>query len=412
MSTHLKVTAVLFCATVVLVGCSIQRDEASAQQNGVQAQGDEGLKLEFSLGHLTEFRFEEIIGQQGPQIEDPATLEYLWKNIWANNSSTAERYLSGGQTFPVSKQNSRQNLNEFTILHLGDCDNGVWYVITDHEWRFISSHLVTYFGECADVKLDHYSWFINDSTLITLDQQGSIVAEEHVTTTIIQSNGQLHQDAVLYKPTTCLTEKLSVRDAPKEAAKELTVLKLGDAFKAIADPDESSVKEENGHINIELPDGTQGWVQARAIGTLPAVAKHNLSLFENLDTETRTEKLFRKFQVFGISDYIQDEENWIEVAGIPDGESEISSGWLLDDQTTYSTNTIDIKAARIIPAEAAQGKKDAIQAALTQLRNNSELNNSSLIEDLELGLVRAYRFVETSFAFGRAELVFENTSGE
>ena len=186
-------------------------------------------------------------------------------------------------------------------------------------------------------------------------------------------------------PIICLWAKVSVKETPASKGKWITSIYLGESatYKGITVKDTTVAKGKD-YANVELIDGTEGWVDTRffAIDAKPYVIIEPSKLYKRPVLLASSDKEYARMQfVVGL----EEKEDWIKVRGKRSEDSWFTEGWVKADHVT--NNEIDINVA-ILTARALENKdEEARKKALEDIINNNDLNSSGFIADIQEMLV-------------------------
>ncbi len=186
-------------------------------------------------------------------------------------------------------------------------------------------------------------------------------------------------------PIISLWSKLSVKKTPSSKGKWITNIYLGEAatYKGITVTDTTVAKGKE-YAKIELIDGTKGWVDTRfmAIDAKPYVIKEPSKLYKRPVLVASSDKEFARMQFVVV---LEEKEGWSKVKGKRSEDSWFTDGWVKSDHLT--NNETDINVA-ILTARALEAKTEEKQKeALAEIVNNSDLNTSAFIPDIQEMLV-------------------------
>ena len=145
---------------------------------------------------------------------------------------------------------------------------------------------------------------------------------------------------VLDKSAICMWHNLSLRAAPNGEGKYLTAASMGEKMIYLDSTvtDESSKKKYQ-YANVELSDGTQGWMRNDliVIDAELAVITSKSAICKRADLITKTDKSFESMDIIAVQKV---ENGWAHVKGIIKGGTWYSEGWIQETMLSYRTPDI------------------------------------------------------------------------
>lgn len=139
------------------------------------------------------------------------------------------------------------------------------------------------------------------------------------------------------------------------------------------------------YIEMTLADGKTGWSYDYlfAVGASRAVALQPIDIFKRPDLTTISGKQLAEGSLFAVSD--TDKEGWYEVSG---PEKKVS-GWIQGNNSSYSSDEIDVAVA--IKLYQAKAEKSPVkrEAMLKTLTESSTFSGSQLISLVNAELEKA-----------------------
>ena len=185
---------------------------------------------------------------------------------------------------------------------------------------------------------------------------------------------------VTEQPIVCMWSKLSLKESPTSKGKWLTTIYLGETatYKGVTEKD-TTVSKGKEYAQIELVDGTKGWVDVRfiAIDAKPYVIKGVSKLYKRPDILTGTKKEYAKMQFVVV---LEEKGEWMKVKGKRAEDSWFSEGWV---KANHLTNTgIDISVAILASRAMAISDTEKRVEALNEIIDNSDFSGSSFIKDI------------------------------
>lgn len=192
----------------------------------------------------------------------------------------------------------------------------------------------------------------------------------------------------------CIWQEVGIREAADHDSKYLTSIFLGEEVFFYGET--KSVTEEGKDVEyseIILKDGTEGWI--RSIFIVPAgkiaVVLNETAIYKRPDILTKSNQAFRKMDVISIKP--TGEADWLKVIGKSQDASWFYEGYIKSVNVT--DNKIDVAVATYYLKAMAIKDEAKRKAALEDIVNNSDLQNSSFIKDLrEIINPEAYKTVE------------------
>ena len=178
----------------------------------------------------------------------------------------------------------------------------------------------------------------------------------------------------------CMWGTLAIKETPEDKGKYVTNVYLGEKMTLLGETkvDDSS-KKKHEYVKVKLTDGTEGWIQLNLIApnASASVVKGTAKIYKRADLLTGTDKAFERLDFLAVT---KEQGDWLEVKGVPAGESWFQSGWIKKENVTNS----DIDVTFALLYKRAMDKKDDAEKekALEELKNNSDLSGSVFAEDL------------------------------
>ena len=185
----------------------------------------------------------------------------------------------------------------------------------------------------------------------------------------------------------CLYDRASVRQEPKGKGKWLTGMNLGEKVTFTGKTAVDSASDNRAYVQVRLSDGTEGWAQENIMlmeGEI-AVSLNEVRIFQRPDLVATTDKSIPRRTIVGLTN--KNEENWMEVSGIPAGETWYTSGWTKSPNVSYEEE--DLAAAlllnRAIEEKDEEKQIEALQNVVSTFPNSVfAVDASELIAELEM----------------------------
>ena len=172
---------------------------------------------------------------------------------------------------------------------------------------------------------------------------------------------------------------LVVRESPSDKGKYITSVYQGEKLTLLGAVEEDSISGKgNVYANVELSDGTKGWVLERFVAAeaKPAAISQETEVYKRPDLLTRSEDKFYRMDFVAVKEINGD---WIQVVGVPQGKTWYTEGWIKADKITE--DPVDISFA-VLANRAAQEKDEQKKSEeINMLLSNTDFQNSRFYAD-------------------------------
>lgn len=190
----------------------------------------------------------------------------------------------------------------------------------------------------------------------------------------------------------CIWENIPLRDAPGKEGKWLASVNLGEKCTYLnSDKVITNGEKSTKYLKISLQDGKEGWVQSDFIvlNGKPGVITQDAVIYSRPDLLTKTDKTYSRMDIVGVMDT---QNNFIQVTGKRKNGKWIETGWIKPAGISYSD--VDIAVAKYADKAMAITDAGKREAAIKEIVENSDLQESAFIADLKNALVPAEDFIE------------------
>lgn len=174
----------------------------------------------------------------------------------------------------------------------------------------------------------------------------------------------------------CILDRGSVRKTPKKKGKYLSAMSLGEKVLWLGKTETDSLDKNKKYYNVELSDGTIGWVSEYviAVNAKPAIAIKDIPIYRRPDLLTLTESSFTKMEFIAV---LKKNSEWLEVLG----KRKKKKGWIKVGLVSYSDDNI---AVGLLAAKAFE-LKDSLKRheRLEAIINNPSFSKSVFINKLK-----------------------------
>jgi hypothetical protein len=190
----------------------------------------------------------------------------------------------------------------------------------------------------------------------------------------------------------CIWDNISLKESPGKDGKWLASVSLGEKCLYMnSDREESNGEKKTKYLKIRLQDGKEGWVQSDFIVVegKPGVIVQDAVVYSRPDLLTKTDKSFSKMDIIGVKG---EQNDFIEIAGKRKSGKWIEKGWIKASNISYSD--VDIAVAKYAAKALAITDKEKREAAVKEIVENKDLQESVFISDLKNSLVPAEDFIE------------------
>lgn len=135
----------------------------------------------------------------------------------------------------------------------------------------------------------------------------------------------------------CIWDRGSVRKTPKKKGKYLSAMSLGEKVFWLGKTEIDSLDKNRKYYNIELSDGTTGWVSEYviALDSRPAITTEEIPIYRRPDLLTFTESTFNSMELVAVTKKVND---WLEVIG----KQKKKKGWIKAGLVSYSDDNIAV----------------------------------------------------------------------
>jgi hypothetical protein len=190
----------------------------------------------------------------------------------------------------------------------------------------------------------------------------------------------------------CIWDNISLKESPGKDGKWLASVSLGEKCLYMnSDREETNGEKKTKYLKIRLQDGKEGWVQADFIVVegKPGVIVQDAVVYSRPDLLTKTDKSFSKMDIIGVKG---EQNDFREIAGKRKSGKWIETGWIKAANISYSD--VDIAVAKYAAKALAITDKEKREAAVKEIVENKDLQESVFISDLKNSLVPAEDFIE------------------
>lgn len=206
------------------------------------------------------------------------------------------------------------------------------------------------------------------------------------TAEVAATEGYTKGDAV------CIWDNIPLREDPGKEGKWITSVSLGERCKYLnSDKEETNGGKKIKYLKVSLQDGKEGWVQSDFIvldGT-PGVITRDAVIYSRPDLLTKTDKSFSRMDIVGVME-IQDD--FVQISGKRKNGKWIETGWIKPANISYSD--VDIAVAKYATKAMAITDAGKREAAIKEIVENNDLQESAFIADLKNLLIPAEDFIE------------------
>jgi hypothetical protein len=190
----------------------------------------------------------------------------------------------------------------------------------------------------------------------------------------------------------CIWDNISLKESPGKDGKWLATVSLGEKCIYLDNSrEETNGEKKTKYLKIRLQDGKEGWAQSDFIvlDGKPGVIIQDAVVYSRPDLLTKTDKSFSRMDIIGVKEAQND---FIEVAGKRKAGKWIEKGWVKEPNISYSE--VDIAVAKYAAKALAIADKEKREAAVKEIVDNKDLQESVFIADLKDLLVPTEDFIE------------------
>jgi hypothetical protein len=190
----------------------------------------------------------------------------------------------------------------------------------------------------------------------------------------------------------CIWDNIPLKETSGKEGKWLASVNLGEKCMYLDNSrEETNGEKKTKYLKIRLQDGKEGWVQSDFIvlDGKPGVIIQDAVVYSRPDLLTKTDKSFSRMDIIGVK---EPQNNFIEVAGKRKAGKWIEKGWVKEPNISYSE--VDIAVAKYAAKALAIADKEKREAAVKEIVDNKDLQESVFITDLKNLLIPAEDFIE------------------